>query len=48
VKGDATIPQISAASILAKTARDIEMLRLHAIYPQYGLDRHKGILRQST
>lgn len=42
VKGDVTVPQISAASILAKTARDLEMLRLHAIYPQYGLDRHKG------
>ena len=34
--------QISAASILAKTARDAEMLRLHLLYPQYGLDRHKG------
>jgi len=42
VKGDCTIPSISAASILAKTARDAEMLRLHQIYPQYGLDRHKG------
>lgn len=42
VKGDATIPQISAASILAKTARDLEMLHLHEVYPQYGLDRHKG------
>jgi ribonuclease HII len=42
VGGDATVPEISAASILAKTARDAEMLRLHALYPQYGLDRHKG------
>jgi ribonuclease HII len=42
VGGDATEPSISAASILAKTARDAEMLRLHAIHPQYGLDRHKG------
>ena len=42
VNGDATIPQISAASILAKTARDLEMLHLHESYPQYGLDRHKG------
>ncbi|OFZ96647.1 MAG: ribonuclease HII [Betaproteobacteria bacterium RIFCSPLOWO2_02_FULL_62_17] len=42
VRGDASVPQISAASILAKTARDLEMLRLHALYPQYGLDRHKG------
>lgn len=42
VKGDSTVAAISAASILAKTARDAEMLRLHALYPQYGLDRHKG------
>ena len=42
VKGDATVPQISAASILAKTDRDLEMFRLHVLYPQYGLDRHKG------
>jgi ribonuclease HII len=42
VRGDSTIPSISAASILAKTARDAEMLRLHQLYPQYGLDRHKG------
>ncbi len=42
VGGDRTHPQISAASILAKTARDAEMLRLHARYPHYGLDRHKG------
>jgi len=40
--GDRTVPQISAASILAKTARDAEMLRLHLRFPQYGLDRHKG------
>lgn len=42
VKGDSTVAAISAASILAKTARDAEMLRLHALYPHYGLDRHKG------
>lgn len=42
VNGDQLIPAISAASILAKTARDAEMLRLHHIYPQYGFDRHKG------
>lgn len=42
VRGDATVAAISAASILAKTARDAEMLRLHQIYPDYGLDRHKG------
>ena len=42
VGGDRNVPQISAASILAKTARDAEMLRLHEQYPHYGLDRHKG------
>ena len=42
VRGDSTIAAISAASILAKTARDAEMLRLHQLYPHYGLDRHKG------
>lgn len=42
VGGDASEPAISAASILAKTARDAEMLRIHAAFPEYGLDRHKG------
>ena len=42
VGGDATVSAISAASILAKTGRDSEMLRLHARFPQYGFDRHKG------
>lgn len=42
VDGDAKVAAISAASILAKTHRDAEMLRLHARFPQYGLDRHKG------
>lgn len=42
VGGDATVAEISAASILAKTARDAEMLRLHEQYPQYGFDRHMG------
>lgn len=42
IKGDSSVAAISAASILAKTARDAEMQRLHALYPQYGLDRHKG------
>lgn len=42
VGGDSQIAAISAASILAKTARDAEMLRLHQLYPNYGLDRHKG------
>ena len=42
VRGDATEPAISAASILAKTARDAEMLRIHDMIPQYAIDRHKG------
>lgn len=42
VRGDSKIAAISAASILAKTARDAEMLRLHQLYPCYGLDKHKG------
>lgn len=42
VQGDRLHPVISAASILAKTARDAEMLVLHQRFPQYGFDRHKG------
>jgi len=42
VGGDATVADISAASILAKTTRDAGLLELHAAYPQYGFDRHKG------
>jgi ribonuclease HII len=42
VDGDAKVKVISAASILAKTARDAEMLRLHARFPLYGFDEHKG------
>ena len=42
VGGDAKVAAISAASILAKTGRDAEMLRLHGLFPQYGFDRHKG------
>jgi len=42
VRGDATHASIAAASILAKVARDAEMLALHRIHPAYGFDRHKG------
>jgi len=42
IDGDALVPAISAASILAKVARDEVMLELHANYPDYGFDRHKG------
>jgi ribonuclease HII len=44
VKGDATIPAISAASILAKVARDEAMMTYHQQYPHYGFDVHKGYL----
>ena len=42
VQGDALVPAISAASILAKVHRDRLCVRLHEQYPQYGFDRHKG------
>jgi ribonuclease HII len=42
IDGDAKVKVISAASILAKTARDAEMRRLHERFPQYGFDEHKG------
>jgi len=42
VGGDALEPAISAASILAKTARDAQMVELDQRYPQFGLARHKG------
>ena len=42
VKGDAKSLFIAAASILAKTARDADCLRLEALYPGYGFAKHKG------
>ena len=42
VKADAMIPEVMAASILAKTARDYYMNEMSLLYPQYGYDRHKG------
>ena len=42
IGGDARVATISAASILAKEARDRELLRLDALYPGYGLAGHKG------
>ena len=42
VGGDRLHAPISAASVLAKTARDAEMRALHERFPQYGFDRHKG------
>ena len=42
VGGDGKVASIAAASILAKTHRDAQMHELHALYPQYGFDRHMG------
>lgn len=42
IGGDALEPAISAASILAKTSRDACCLALHARYPDYAFDQHKG------
>lgn len=42
VRGDATIPAIAAASVLAKVTRDREMEALDSLYPGYGLAKHKG------
>jgi len=42
IKGDSLIAEISAASILAKTARDALMIKLESSYPGYGLAQHKG------
>lgn len=42
VRGDATVAEIAAASILAKVARDADMRDLHDRFPQYGFDQHKG------
>ncbi len=42
VGGDASDPAIAAASILAKSARDAELVELDAAYPGYGFARHKG------
>jgi ribonuclease HII len=42
VGGDAKVKAISAASILAKVARDRLCVELHERYPQYGFDAHKG------
>ena len=42
IRGDARVPAISAASILAKVARDAEMLALDRLWPGYGFAVHKG------
>jgi ribonuclease HII len=42
IGGDDKVDSISAASILAKTARDAALVHLHAAYPEYCFDQHKG------
>ena len=42
VKADALIPEVSAASILAKVTRDREMIEIDSLYPNYGFAAHKG------
>jgi ribonuclease HII len=42
VKADAKVPEVMAASILAKTERDFYMKEMALLYPQYGYERHKG------
>ena len=42
VRGDQTVPAISAASILAKVSRDLEMIAMDRLYPCYGFAQHKG------
>ncbi|WP_018873017.1 ribonuclease HII [Thioalkalivibrio sp. ALJ16] len=42
VGGDGSVPAISAASIIAKVARDAWLNELHEVYPEYGFDRHAG------
>ena len=42
IGGDLSVPEISAASILAKVSRDALLLALDQTYPQYGFAKHKG------
>ncbi|WP_373777931.1 ribonuclease HII [Glaesserella sp.] len=42
IKGDSLVAEISAASILAKVARDLEMDELDKLFPEYGFAKHKG------
>jgi ribonuclease HII len=42
VKADAKIPEVSAASVLAKVTRDREMVELAKRFPEYGFEGHKG------
>ncbi len=42
VKADSKVPEVSAASILAKVSRDRYMVEMDAAFPQYGFKQHKG------
>jgi len=42
VKADVDVPEVSAASILAKVTRDREMVAMAERYPEYGFEKHKG------
>ena len=42
VKADDKIPEVSAASILAKVTRDREIVEMAKVYPEYGFEKHKG------
>jgi ribonuclease HII len=42
IKADAKVPEVSAASILAKVTRDREMVKMAETYPEYGFEKHKG------
>jgi ribonuclease HII len=47
VRGDSLVPAIAAASVIAKVARDLEMIELDQCYPGYGFARHKGYPTQA-
>ena len=47
VKADTSIPEVSAASILAKVTRDRYMIEVSKKYPQYGFEKHKGYVTKA-
>jgi len=44
IKADATVPEVSAASILAKVTHDTNIIEASKLYPEYGFEKHKGYL----